>query len=179
MKITKSMLEDFNACNDGLGWFEENFPEGGEYQTVLDKLGAENNYPYAKWLMNRIPAENSILEIDEIKIDGSLFFAGKVIVKKGISITGYLNAGQSIEAGNSIEAGQGIAAGWDIAAGNSIEAGNGIAAGRGIAAGDDYGIFAGVKVKIGNWEIGAKVIAKSKPQNLISGFWVEPEGEEK
>ena len=167
MKITKSMLKDLRACDDGLEWFESNFPDGDEYQTVLDKLGSENNYSYAKWLMDRIPADNSVLQVDEIKIDGSLFFAGKIVVKKGIAVTGYLKAGQGIKAGEGIEAGQGIEAGW------------GIEAGQGIDAGDDYGIFAGVKIKVGSWEIGAKVIAKSKPQNLISGFWIEPDAEEK
>ena len=48
MKITKSMLEDLQACHAGITWFEQNFHEGGEYQAILDKLGAENNYSYAK-----------------------------------------------------------------------------------------------------------------------------------
>ena len=73
----------------------------------------------------------------------------------------------------------GAMVGRGIEAGDGIEAGWGIKAGEGIEAGDDYGIFAGVKIKVGSWEIGAKVIAKSKPQNLISGFWIEPDAEEK
>ena len=178
MKITKSMLEQLNACLEGKDWFDLNFPEGGEYQEVLDKLGAENNYSYAEWLMSRIPADDSVLEVDEIKIDGSLFFAGKIVVKKTISVTGWLRAGGGIEAGDGIEAGWGIEAGRGIEAGEGIEAGWGIKAGGGIEAGEDWGIFAGIRIQLKSWSLHAKVIAKTRPQNLISGCWVDPENTE-
>jgi hypothetical protein len=69
----------------------------------------------------------------------------------------------------------GIEAGWGIEAGEGIEAGSGIKAGWGIKAGEGYGVFAGLRVKIGMWDFYAKVTAKTKPENLISGFWIEGE----
>ena len=58
-----------------------------------------------------------------------------------------------------------------IATNSGIEAGLGINAGWGIEAGDDFGIFAGIKAKIEDWKLRALVIARSKPKNLISGYF--------
>ena len=49
----------------------------------------------------------------------------------------------------------------------------GIKAGLGIKAGFGMGIFAGLKVKITEWSSLARVCAKTKPENLISGYWNE------
>lgn len=53
----------------------------------------------------------------------------------------------------------------------------GIKDGLGIEAGEDYGIFAGLRIKVSRWLKSAIVTAKEKPENLISGFWVGQEGE--
>lgn len=84
-----------------------------------------------------------------------------------------VEAGWDIEAGWSITAGTRIKAGGSIMAGTSLEAGWSIGAGWSIKAGEDYGIFAGLKVKVSLWKHSAKVQAKSKPENLISGYWEE------
>ena len=97
----------------------------------------------------------SIKEIDELSGSKNFFFAGRIVVKGLISVTGFLMAGSGIEAGEGIKAGLGIKAG------------------SGIKAGEGYGVFAGLRVKIGKWDLYAKVTAKTKPENLISGFWVE------
>ncbi len=206
MKITRELLTDWNACTKGYNWFTSHFPTGeGEYQEVLDALAIENQPQYANWLMNSAGFDESILEIDEITDRKHLFFAGSVVVKKGISVSGWLcagggitagegieagggikagggiTAGEGIKAGGGIKAGEGIEAGWEITAGGGITAGweitagEGIEAGEDIKAGDDFGVFAGLRVVISDWPCYAKVIAQSKPKNLISGAWIEPE----
>lgn len=39
------------------------------------------------------------------------------------------------------------------------------------------GIFAGLRLRIADWSLYARVIAKAKPNNLVSGAWVEPAAE--
>ena len=40
---------DWNACDDGLEWFDENFPaDGAEYQEILNKLAEQNESDYAE-----------------------------------------------------------------------------------------------------------------------------------
>ena len=174
MKITKEFLKEKGACRSGYGWFIENFPDGeAEYQDVLDRLAEDDQISHASWLMQKAGSDNSVKEVDELSGVKNFFFAGKVVVKGMISVTGYLMAGSGIEAGDGIEAGFGIKAGDGIKAGWGIKAGEGIEAGCGIKAGEDYGIFAGLHVEIGRWEFYAKVTAKTKPENLISGFWCE------
>ena len=89
-------------------------------------------------------------------------------------------AGNGVGARKGIKAGCGLKAGWSIAAGESIEVGEGIEAGEGIYAGwgteavNDFGIFAGLRIQLSRWSTYARVSAKIKPKNLVSGFWVEP-----
>jgi len=49
-----------------------------------------------------------------------------------------------------------------------------IEAGEGIKAGEGFNIFAGLRLRLSDWTLYAKVIAKDKPENLVSGSWVEP-----
>ena len=86
-------------------------------------------------------------------------------------------AGSGIQAGEGIEAGWGIKAGWGIEAGKGIKAGWGIEAGGSIEAGEGLGIFAGLRLRLADWSIYARVIAKTKPHNLVSGSWVESAAE--
>ena len=50
-------------------------------------------------------------------------------------------------------------------------------AGLGIEAGEGFNIFAGLRLRLSDWTLYAKVIAKDKPENLVSGSWVEPSAE--
>lgn len=52
----------------------------------------------------------------------------------------------------------------------------GIYAGRGIQAGDDFGIYAGLRVRVSQKELYAIVSAKVKPNNLVCGVWKELKG---
>lgn len=148
MKITKDMLVEWGACQGGIDLFEENFPSLEEdYQEILNRLAEENITGYAEWLLKKAGQLNTEIKVEEIATKNSFFFAGKIIVSKGISV------------------------GFNLLAGRGIEAGLGIKAGRGIKAGDDFGVFAGVRVRIANWSESAGVSANIKPKNLISGHW--------
>ena len=100
MKITKEFLREKGARRSGYSWFIENFPAGeAEYQDVLDRLAEDDQVNHASWLMRKVGSDNSVKEIDELSGIKNFFFAGKVVVKNFISVTGYLMAGSGIEAG--------------------------------------------------------------------------------
>ena len=185
MQITRKMLVEWNACQSGLDWFDNNFSEDGqEYQEILNKLAEQNEAGYAEWLIRKAGVQDIVLEIDELVSENCFFFAGEIKVTGNIQIKFRLVAGKGIEAGCGIEAGDGIKAGWGIEAGwgikagygieagDGIKAGWGIEAGDGIKAGDKYGIFAGLSIRVNEWSIYANVCANSKPSNLISGNFV-------
>ena len=171
MKITKEFLKEKDACNEGFRWFCDNFPEGGEYQVVLDALAKENRADWARWLIEKVGPANTTLEIETMETETSLFFAGKIIVKGALKVDKWLLAGYGIEAGCGIEAGLGIKAG------SGIKAGEGIEAGCGIKAGYDFGIFAGLRVRISQRKHCAIITAKKEPKNIICGEFVKREGE--
>ena len=83
-----------------------------------------------------------------------------------------IEAGLGIEAGEGIEAGLGIEAGRGIEAGWGIKAGWGIEAGRGIEAGGEYGIYAGLRVKVTE-RVYRTIKAAEKPSNIMCGEWTE------
>ncbi|HNG55600.1 MAG TPA: hypothetical protein PLR85_19630, partial [Nitrospira sp.] len=137
----------------------------------------------------------AVLEVKVITDCKHFFAAGHLVIKTSATVAGRLRAGEGIEAGRGIEAGGSIKAGgrikasgsinagWGIKASGSIEtdgsikAGEGIKAGEDIKAGDGFGIFAGLHTRLADWSIYARVIAKTKPHNLVSGSWVEPAAE--
>ena len=150
--ITLRYLREIGACAEGRSAFEKAFPDGGEYQTVLDKCAEEGRMSFAIWLLHKVgPTDDVRTYEDQINDENmSICFAGTLILKKGAKV-------------KCIEAGEGIKAGW------------GIEAGEGIKAGEGYGVFAGLKIKLSNWSLHARVSASCKPTNLISGYWVESE----
>ena len=156
--ITLRYLREIGACAEGRSAFEKAFPDGGEYQTVLDKCAEEGRMDFASWLLHKVGPTDDVRTYEEQINDEniSICFAGTLIFKKGARVKG-------IEAGCGIKAGEGI------------EAGDGIKAGEGIEAGEGYGVFAGLKIKLSNWSLYARVSASCKPTNLISGYWVESE----
>ena len=187
MQITKEQLKAWNACDDGYALFESHFPEGhAEYQTILNTLADEDFPDYANWLMDRAGCdEHAVIEIDAITNRKHFFAAGSIVIKASAVVTWTLRAGGRIKAGGRIEAGLGIEAGFGIEAGRGIKAGDGIKAGLGIEAGDGieaggsieagngFGVFAGLRSRLTDWPVSARVIAKTKPNNLVSGSWVE------
>lgn len=248
--ITLDFLKAHDACEDGQSEFERVFPDGGEYQVVLDRCAYENRMNFAQWLMNICGPSDDIrtFEDDIDEPDKNIAFAGTLYFKKGVNVkrilagcdieagdgivvgesidAGYnIQAGRGIKAGYSIDAGWGIKAGecikakyiikaskgikaehdikagcnikancdieagYDIVAGCDIEAGKGIKAGYNITAGSnikagrsinagynikvgaEYGIFAGLNIKVSDWSKYAIVTAQNKPANLMTGFW--------
>lgn len=178
MKITKDQLKCWKACKDGYGWFLRRFPDGeAEYQDVLNALAEDDRPADADWLMNHAgPDRESVLEVEVIADCKHFFASGRLVIKTSATVAGQLTAGDGIEAGTCINAGEGINAGTGINAGLGIKAGFGIESGcGGITAGDHFGIFAGLRTRLDEWSLYARVIAKTKPANLISGSWVEPD----
>ena len=147
--ITYDYLKSLGACVAGLLDFKREYPEGGEYQAVLDACCARGHSDYAQWLLGKIGRTEDVREYKE-KINNlslEIVFAGRIVFKFN-AVLKRLIAGWGIEAGGGIEAGEGIEAGWG------------------------FGVFAGLRIKISRWKTEARVIAKTKPANLISGYWV-------
>ena len=192
MKINYEMIKDKGACKNGLDWLKSAIGnDDAEYQDILDRLAREKKYNWAEWLLNKIGSEKTELKIDGNLTTESIFFAGQILVTGNIKVAITIKAGLGIEAGEGIKAGwgieagegieavlgieavRGIKAGEGIKAGDGIKAGEGIEAGLGIEAGEGFGIFAGLKIKICDWSCNAKISAKIKPQNIVSGCFCE------
>ncbi len=183
--ITKELLKQHSPCIDGYRWFCENYPNGGKYQEILDKLCADNRFNDACWLLDEMGATTDELEINTLEDDNKLIcFAGSVIVENrikvesirvggGIKAGWYIKAGEGINASWYIKAGEDIVAGGDIKAGWGIKAGGDIKAGGYIEAGNDYGIYAGLNVRLSEQEQYGYITAKEKPENIMCGNWKE------
>ena len=144
MKITTKILQEKQACSSGVEKFIEHFPSGeAEYQDVLDKLAELNDVSNADWLIQTIGKTDAVLEINGNVERTNLFFAGSIKAAGYINVDLYLIAGGGIEAGCDIKAG------------------------------DYFGVFAGMGVRLNRLSIDAQVESKTKPKNLVSGFWVE------
>lgn len=164
--ITLDYLKQLGACREGQREFQRVFPDGGKYQEVLDRCAEEGRIDFGIWLLNRIGATEDVRVYEEEIDDPNLniIFAGRVEFKFSAKVK-CLFSGDGIKAGWDIEAGKGIKAGCGIKAGWDIKAGKGIKAGK------DFCVFAGLKVQKSRWKFNAVVTAKTKPDNLVSGFW--------
>ena len=80
-----------------------------------------------------------------------------------------VEAGGSVRAGTFVRAGESVEAGTFVRAGMFVEAGTFVRAGGSVEAGEDYGIYAGLNIKISLKAQYAIVIAKTKPKNLLLG----------
>lgn len=132
MQISTEMVSEWGACRGCVKWLEENFPDGGEYQAVLDALAEADQPSWASWLISKAGADTeAVLELEYVSDRKHLFFAGSIVVKYGVSVSGCLFAGLDITAGGAIKVG------GDIKAGGAITADLGITAGLYINAGGD------------------------------------------
>ena len=163
-KITLQYLKDLGACREGQREFQRVFPDGAEYQEVLDRCADEGRADFGEWLLNKVGPTDDVRTYEEDVNDPekTIIFAGHLVFSAGVSVK-RIKAGKGIKAGCGIKAGKGIKAGW------------GIEAGEGIKAGEGYGVFGGLSVKISMWPESAIISAKEKPKNLISGYWAEKE----
>ena len=116
MKITKELLREKGACAAGYRDFlkefpEEKYPDGVEYQDLLDCC-AEKNFSYGSWLLSEFGRTDDVRRIDgDLITKKSIIFAGR------LEVSGIIKAGWGIEAGCGIKAGKGIKAGCGIKAG--------------------------------------------------------------
>ena len=143
-RITLDYLKEIGACRDGQGEFKRVFPDGARYQETLDRCAQEGRLDFASWLLDKLGPSDDVRTYD-----GEVNDPDKIIV-----FAGNLKFATSVSAKHII-AGRGIEAGW------------------GIEAGEGYGIYAGLNIKIDSWDKFAVVLANSRPQNLVSGYWSE------
>jgi len=159
--ITRDRLAQLGACKSGMDFFDKTYPDGqAEYQDMLDKAVTGGHTDYATWLLDKIGPTEDILEVEEInEKELDIVFAGRIFIKLGVVV-------RRLIAGKGIKAGKGIEAGW------GIEAGLGIEAGWGIEAGGEYGIYAGLRVKVTE-RVYRTIKAAEKPSNIMCGEWTE------
>ena len=147
--ITRDRLAQLGACKSGMDFFDKTYPDGqAEYQDMLDKAVTGGHTDYATWLLDKIGPTEDILEVEEInEKELDIVFAGRIFIKLGVVV-------------RRLIAGKGIEAGW------------GIEAGRGIEAGGEYGIYAGLRVKVTE-RVYRTIKAAEKPSNIMCGEWTE------
>ena len=155
MKITIEMLKEKSACSTGRKDFLTHYPDGCEYQELLNACAENGKDDYAQWLMLAFGPTDSVLNIDgDLEREHSLFWAGRIACTGAIRIKGALRAGCGIKAGGGIEAGEGIKAG------------------EGIEAGEDWGIYAGLRCRVSD-SARRMIRSKTRPKNIMCGEWEE------
>ena len=157
-KITRDMIKAKGACVSGYKEFckafpKEAYPDGVEYQKILDRCAENGRDSYASWLVYTFGKTTDVRKIE-----------GDYISEKSIFVCGRLEVTGKISCIGSIEAGDGIEAGWGIKAGDSIKAD------------ENFGIYAGLSVRLDSND--RQVKAKQKPINLICGEFVVDDDKE-
>ena len=119
-------MKEIGACNRGLLAFQKAYPDGGEYQEILDRCCDEGHSDWAVWLLRKVGATDNVRTYNELVSDEKLdiVFAGRIEFKIGAKVR-RLIAGKGIEAGDGIKAGEGIKAGDGIKAGKGTLASKG------------------------------------------------------
>lgn len=141
--ITKEFLKTLSPCTGGYRWFCETYPDGGKYQEILDKLCELDRFDDACWLIDEVGETVDVLEIDSIYDKG-----------KSICFAGTIIARKNLVLKN-------IKAGWSIKADGYIETG------------EDFGVYAGLRMRISDMKILGYIKAQEKPENLMCGYWEE------
>lgn len=108
--ITVEMLKVKGACASGMRDFlkefpREQYPDGADYQEVLNRCAEHKRPNYADWLLNEFGAANTTLSVDKINTDGYVFFAGRIEARGEIRCKAMM-AGREIKAGEGIEIGR-------------------------------------------------------------------------
>lgn len=174
MRITKEQLEELGAWDKDVEWFMRRFPFGdADFQSALNALAEDELPAFAEWLIGEA-GPDPVAAIEVESIDAKNFFAaGQLVVKEDATVSGSILVGRSLKVGKGIKAGDDIAAGEDIEAGGDIEAGFCIRAGGQIKAGEGFGIYAGSSWLADGQPTFSCVIAKTKPDRLMHGHWLE------
>ena len=104
-KITRDMIKAKGACASGYREFckafpEEAYPDGVEYQKILDRCAENGRDSYASWLVYTFGKTTDVRKIEGDYIsEKSIFVCGRLEVTGKISCIGRIEAGDSIEAG--------------------------------------------------------------------------------
>ncbi len=79
-KITLAYLKELGACREGQREFQKAFPDGGDYQEVLDRCAEEGRLDFAGWLFSHMgPTEDVRTYSEDIaEPDKNIFFAGRI-----------------------------------------------------------------------------------------------------
>jgi len=107
-----------------------------------------------------------------IKCGQGIKTGGDVRADKEINAACGIQAGGDIQCGDHLASGWGMIAGGDIRADGSIRAGEGVQAEGTVQAGDGHGVYAGLSVRLDAWPVCARVSARTRPAQLVSGHWV-------
>lgn len=111
-----------------------------------------------------------------IKCGQGIKAGGSVRAEQEIHAACGIQAGGSIQCGDHLACGWGMIAGEDIRAEGAIRAGEGVHAAGIIAAGPGHGVYAGLSVRLDAWDLCARVVAQTRPAQLVSGHWAGPDG---
>ena len=68
-RITLAYLKELGACRDGQRAFQKAFPDGGEYQEVLDRCAEEGRLDFAGWLFSLVGPTKDVRTFSEDIID--------------------------------------------------------------------------------------------------------------
>ena len=163
-KITRDMIKAKGACVSGYKEFckafpKEAYPDGVEYQKILDRCAENGRDSYASRLVYTFGKTTDVR-----KIEGDYISEKSIFVCGRLEVTGKISCIGSIEAGDGIKAGWGIKDGW------------GLKAGDGFKAGENFEINAGLIVRLDSND--RQVKAKQKPINLICGEFVVDDDKE-
>ncbi|WP_312436781.1 hypothetical protein [Achromobacter sp.] len=118
----------------------------------------------------------------DINTQGAIKCGQGIKAGGGVTAEQEINAGCGIQAGGSIQSGEHLACGWGLIAGEDIRAEGAIRAGEGaqaagvIEAGAGHGVYAGLSVRLDAWDLCARVVAQTRPEQLVSGYWAGPTG---
>lgn len=161
MKITLEMIEAKNPCEEGLAWFNKNYP-GGEvdYQELLNATVEDNEPSYGIWLLDNIGPDMRVeTKLHSANISGDLLIAGNLTCTDSLNVDGYLHVGGALNVAGSIYVKEGIDVKRQILVGADI-AGEGITA-EGITAGGYIQTWRELNATKGDIQSGKSIIANN------------------
>lgn len=132
MELTQNFLRGKNPCAMGYRWFVRNNLSGGDYQAAMDTQVAAGRVDDARWLLENFGSTHAVLELEHLEAD-NFVYAGTLIVRGDVRVTGQLLVGRSLQVGGGIRAGK-LEVGEDLQSGGAIFAGELLQAGGSIKA---------------------------------------------
>lgn len=100
-KITLAYLKELGACREGQREFQRAFPDGGEYQEVLDRCAEEDRVDLGRWLLEHVGPTEDVRVYEEAidDADKNIIFAGGLDFRAKVKIRSLLS-GRGIKAGD-------------------------------------------------------------------------------